>query len=310
MLDRGTADAHRHFATLFLFIATPALATDGVLEINQTCAVQTGCFSGDGAGWPVTIDASGSYRLTSDLSGIGANLDGIFLNKSRITLDFNGFALVGPSIGGGSGRGVAGGGTNGSVAGFATIKNGIIRGFRSDGILLDGAKGVRVQNMTLDFNAGRAIGLGDEARIVNSGISNNGSSQAGGLFAGSHSLILNNVVVSSGGNGIEAGSGSTVSGNISSDNRLDGIFAFEGSTVSDNTVFENGRNGIHALEGSIVQRNTARMNGQSGSGFGLRVFDSGYSDNVISSPVTLTRGTVSPGLDAGGNVCNFSLTCP
>jgi hypothetical protein len=31
---------------LFLTLATPALAVDGVLEINQTCAVETGCFAG------------------------------------------------------------------------------------------------------------------------------------------------------------------------------------------------------------------------------------------------------------------------
>ena len=52
-----------------LLLATPGLAGDGVLEINQTCAVETGCFSGDGPGFPVTIDgtAGKSYRLTGDL---------------------------------------------------------------------------------------------------------------------------------------------------------------------------------------------------------------------------------------------------
>lgn len=39
-------------------VAPPAGATDGVLEINQTCATQTGCFAGDTAGLPVTIDGS------------------------------------------------------------------------------------------------------------------------------------------------------------------------------------------------------------------------------------------------------------
>ena len=36
-------------------MASPALAVDGVLEINQTCAVLTGCFAGDIPGFPVTI---------------------------------------------------------------------------------------------------------------------------------------------------------------------------------------------------------------------------------------------------------------
>ena len=37
-----------------------------MVEINQACALSTGCFSGDTAGFPVTIDgtAGPSYRLT------------------------------------------------------------------------------------------------------------------------------------------------------------------------------------------------------------------------------------------------------
>ena len=47
--------------------AGPARASDGVLEINQTCATQTGCFPGDAPGLPVTLPVAGSYRLTSNL---------------------------------------------------------------------------------------------------------------------------------------------------------------------------------------------------------------------------------------------------
>jgi hypothetical protein len=61
----------RHWMLLLLVLifATPALAVDGVLEINQACAVQTGCFAGDTAGFPVTIDGGvgKSYRLTANL---------------------------------------------------------------------------------------------------------------------------------------------------------------------------------------------------------------------------------------------------
>ena len=52
---------------LVLLSASPALAVDGVLEINQVCADKTGCFSGDAAGFPVTIGTAGSYRLTGNL---------------------------------------------------------------------------------------------------------------------------------------------------------------------------------------------------------------------------------------------------
>ncbi len=44
---------------ILLALAAPSLATDGVAEINHTRAAQTGCFGGDTAGYPVTIDGSG-----------------------------------------------------------------------------------------------------------------------------------------------------------------------------------------------------------------------------------------------------------
>ncbi len=55
---------------VLLAVASGAHAVDGVAEINHVCATLTGCFSGDAAGYPVTIDGSagGSYRLTSDLA--------------------------------------------------------------------------------------------------------------------------------------------------------------------------------------------------------------------------------------------------
>ena len=39
------------------FLAAHALASDGVLEINQTCATTSGCFAGDGPGfsWPASF---------------------------------------------------------------------------------------------------------------------------------------------------------------------------------------------------------------------------------------------------------------
>lgn len=45
---------------LIVLLAAPIVASDGVLEINQTCAVNTGCFEGDEAGFPVLMKTSGS----------------------------------------------------------------------------------------------------------------------------------------------------------------------------------------------------------------------------------------------------------
>ena len=54
-----------HISRLLIVIASiistaPVFASDGQLEINQACAINTGCFSGDAPGFLVTITAPGS----------------------------------------------------------------------------------------------------------------------------------------------------------------------------------------------------------------------------------------------------------
>ena len=83
--------------TLVLALASPVRAVDGVIEISQVCAESTGCSAGDAPGFPVTIDASGSYVLTSNLdSGLGA---GIQIDAGQVVLDLNGFSIVGSGAG-------------------------------------------------------------------------------------------------------------------------------------------------------------------------------------------------------------------
>src|SRR5215472_16787685 len=80
-------------------IASSAYAVDGVLEINQVCATGPGCFPGDSAGLPVTITTAGSYRLTSNLTVPNATTDGIDVNADNVTIDLNGFIILGPCVG-------------------------------------------------------------------------------------------------------------------------------------------------------------------------------------------------------------------
>jgi hypothetical protein len=119
---------------VFVALATPALAVDGVVEINQTCAVQTGCFREDAPGFPVTITgtAGKSYRLTGDLrvSFTFPASDGLLIDSEAVVIDFNGFTMFGAVIGSSTGNGIVGGGNDGSLAGHATIKNGSMTGWR------------------------------------------------------------------------------------------------------------------------------------------------------------------------------------
>ena len=103
---------------VLLTVATAALASDGVLEINHVCAT-TGCFTGDNAGYPVEISAAGSYRLTGDLTPTGGQT-AISVDTADVTIDLNGFRLVGS--GGGTG-------ISADAADYLTVRNGTVRSF-------------------------------------------------------------------------------------------------------------------------------------------------------------------------------------
>ena len=131
----------------FLLLATPAFAVDGVLEINQTCAVQTGCFAGDAAGFPVTIDGSAgkSYRLTTSLIVPDENTNGIDVRAPWVSIDLNGFEIVRSGCEGetlpclpesGTGYGVRSAFSPSQDYPGASVTNGSVRGMGADGVRL------------------------------------------------------------------------------------------------------------------------------------------------------------------------------
>src|SRR5262245_58659019 len=92
-----------------------ALAVDGQVLITQARALAGGVTAGDTPGFPVTISEPGSYKPGSNLIVPDGNTDGIVITTSHVTIDLNGFAILGPvdcsggflCAGEGSGRGIA-----------------------------------------------------------------------------------------------------------------------------------------------------------------------------------------------------------
>ena len=134
------------YISLFTLLvsASIGLASNGVLEINQACVVNTGCFSGDNVGFPVEIDGSAgrSYRLTSDLVLPSASVSGVVISAPSVSIDLNGFEIVTsgclgkttnctPAVGNGDGIGFTapGDGDNRGIS----VKNGSITGMGDDG---------------------------------------------------------------------------------------------------------------------------------------------------------------------------------
>ncbi len=285
------------YALLLLALAGPAVAVDGVLEINETCAVSTGCFSGDTAGYPVTIGGSAgrSYRLTGDLIVPDVNTTGIRVSTSSVTIDLNGFEIV-------------------RFACVGVTTNCTLVGINATGIGVNGRgilnRGNSVKNGSITGMGSIGVALGDQAQVSGLRVRWN---RTNGISTGAGSTVSGNTAYQNGNFGIRASRGSTVSGNSVYQNSDDGISVGDASVVSDNSVYQNGGDGIVARSGSTVSGNAVHFN----SGYGLNLSPSpitlpsahnpGYRENVIT--VNLP-GTVLGGVDAGGNVCDGSLTCP
>ncbi len=110
-------------------------ASDGVFVINEVCD-GFGCFPGDTGGLPITITQPGSYQLTSNLVSSSTTINVIEINADNVTLDLNGFSIIGPRTCTGDNATLAC--TNAGMTAHAitasgrkniTVKNGVTKGF-------------------------------------------------------------------------------------------------------------------------------------------------------------------------------------
>ena len=323
------------FVALALGLSTPALAVDGVLEINQTCAVNTGCFSGDSAGLPVTITAAGSYRLTSNLTVPDENTGGITVSANHVGIDLNNLAIIGPVTC--SGTPLACSHASGTGSGIYTefdgisVKNGSITGMGGYGVKL--GPQAEVTSLRVSNNRFTGVRVSDEGFFPIHGGTVSGNTAykngEGGIFAGPSSTVSGNRAYDNGRNGITASAASTVSGNTAYNNGDMGIFAGLSSTVSGSTAYNNGDDGIYAMDGSTVSGNAAFHNGGDGiaTGYGSMIFNNTARSNtgfgIRMGSTTTYRGNVLTenggggvlsGVNRGSNYCAgtgvVSAYCP
>ena len=273
-----------------LVAAPAARASDGALEINQTCAIQTGCFPGDTAGFPVTITPAAnahSFRLTSDLVNSDTATDVISVALSGADIDLGGFEIASRACVGatskctpaaGPGSGVQ---RTSALVGFS-LRNGTVTGMSRHGV----SAGIdsRIEDVRARWNAGFGITA----------------------LSGSH--ILRCQAIENGAAGIAGDTASVVSDNASIGNGSYGITVSAGSVVSNNALRSNKGAGISATIGTLVSGNSVAQN----SGVGLELFATTlYRGNAI---VSNSGGPVTGGFNGGGNFCSGagtgSATCP
>lgn len=272
---------------LLLSLCLPpyAFAADGVIEVNQTCAVNTGCLPGDTPGFPVTIQSSSarSFRLTSDLGPLAPNQNGIVVTADDATIDLAGFQIYGTTLCRavpltcsplGTGVGVLGGSD-------LVVRNGTIHGMGDDGVRLDFSSSA--EGLHLFQNGGDGLELGNDGRGNANHATSNG---VDGIRCAGGCILMGNNVVGNGGTGITAG---------------------EGGVIQDNSIRENGGFGITGSGGGSVAtprplalHNMLIRNGSTSiAGCAIR-------ENVmVGSAFPFTFGTI----DLGNNLCNNGGVC-
>lgn len=153
----------RVLVTAATLVALPAA---GVTLIDQRNASTGKVTPGDAPGFPVTITQPGSYLLAGNLTVPNANTTAIEIASDHVTLDLNGFAILGPvdcsgatCVGTGTGRGVVTAPPGQATPRFnITVRNGTIQGMGQDGIRLYGDSNL-VENVSARSNGFNGIDL-------------------------------------------------------------------------------------------------------------------------------------------------------
>jgi len=250
---------------LSLFVWQPARAVDGVIEINATLAAAGNVTTGDAPGFPVEINETGSYRLTSNLV-VPSGTSGILINASGVQLDLNGFTISSTTTCTGDPLNctpAAGGiGVEDPIVDSVSVRNGRVTGFGGSGVI-----------------------LGDSGRAEKLQVDNNAYQ---GIQGGTASTIADSIVRLNGGQGISVGPDSRVVGNVASTNGTVGIAAPQSALVDHNSVNHNGAalgavgNRGRRYYMSITPVNGASASTQCAKGFHMAAISELYNPSVLT----------------------------
>ncbi|MBN1475781.1 right-handed parallel beta-helix repeat-containing protein [Candidatus Sumerlaeota bacterium] len=272
------------FAVVSLVIATNAFAGD----LNPTGSPASTMLTLDQveARIPITTlpfpaSASGSYYLTGDLTA-PADTDGITISADHVTIDLNGFSLIG-------GGGTTGNGIVTTSNDSITICNGVVRDWGDEGIDLFGGEDILIEGIQATNNGGNGIFSGNssvvsrcvatdnvgygiwvrEDSVVSHCAANrngrtNPTNQGGGI-ALSHNSVLEHSTANNNqdagasspplsvyGVGVFAGNGCVIRDVLAEGNSSSGIFVSDAGRVVDCVCRGNGSAGVSAYSAGVI----------------------------------------------------------
>lgn len=241
---------------------------------------------------PYTISAPGSYVLNGNLTGASGS-NGITVSADNVTIDLNGFALIGP---GGAANEVG-------IIGFVnnlTIRNGVVRDWGAYGIHVLGSLNTRLADLAIYhsgyINGGSAVLASGPTVITGITISDayKGLQISGGEVS-QCGITYTNI-------GIEANRSNIHHCAVNFNSGPYAVYLGEGSALRDSTVTDNSGDGVLLFAaGNTVEGNQIFGNGTSGGGWGgIHVASTAHGARVEGNNVT--GNGVGIRVDAGGNV--------
>ncbi len=206
------------------------------------------------------ISQPGSYYLTGSITGVSGKT-GIAVTASNVTIDLNGFSLVGVA---GSVYGVR----VPAVINNLIIRNGVVRDWGSEGLSAYNANNSRFKDVRAYGNSvwGLVIGVGGGMESCQAFANGAGSTGGGGIYARFSSTVTDCVAESNTTHGILAEDGCMIITCTASDTALgggssgQGIFTGLGCSVTGSSTRSNAGPGIAVSNECLVNACAASNN--------------------------------------------------
>ncbi len=265
---------------------------------------------------PVTLSVRGSYYLTTNLFGVAFS-NGITLATDDITIDLNGFSLVGVPT---SLDGISTVVTPENV----TIKNGVVRGWGDRGVDLSNAEGALLVDVKVVENGDDGALLGNSCHIVGCHSRGNGDN---GFNLGNAVVAENCVAIDNSGDGFVLGAepvvhdclatrnlgfgfSSAIGGKFSqcvANDNIYGFWLFSENVLQGCVASYNTNVGMSVGSQSVIEHCTANSNGRgavtNGAGFELNGENCRLTDNTsVGNDVGIRVTSVFGNNDIAGNV--------
>lgn len=199
---------------------------------------------------PEFIDWPARVQLLGDLYGSG----GLIINSDHVTVDLNGFALIGRSSGS-PGINVP------TTVHNLHVRNGSLRNWVGPGLDAHDAHNGVLEGVSAHQNGDHGLAVGNGWTVSRCTAEDNGGH---GFVVGDGGTVDHCAALNNTGAGFSVGFGSTVDSCAARDNQQNGFLVGGHAIVRHCTASQNTSNGFQVSSLSLVEHNNATMNSDDG----------------------------------------------